>query len=77
MGDFIKNWEFIGQMLGNMFIEIHRRFEKSKIETTKQLEGNLLFSHVQRNISREGVNRLVKEVNRYAMWVTTSHSVDV
>ncbi|KAK2382989.1 hypothetical protein QL285_070488 [Trifolium repens] len=42
----------------------NRRFEKSKIETTKQLEGNLLFSHVQRNISREGVNRLVKEVNR-------------
>ncbi|KAK2395946.1 hypothetical protein QL285_057634 [Trifolium repens] len=51
-------------MLGNMFIEIHRRFENGKIQTTKQLEGNQLFSHVQRNISREGVNLLVKEVNR-------------
>jgi alpha-glucosidase len=64
MSDFIKFWECIGQMLGNMFIEIHRRFENGKIQTTKQLEGNQLFSHVQRNISREGVNRLVKEVNR-------------
>jgi alpha-glucosidase len=59
MGYFTKNWEGIAQML-----EIHRQFEKGKIETTKQLEGNLMFSHVQRNISREGVNRLVKEVNR-------------
>jgi alpha-glucosidase len=64
MSDFIKFWECIGQMLGNMFIEIHRRFENGKIQTTKQLEGNQLFSHVQRNISREGVNLLVKEVNR-------------
>jgi alpha-glucosidase len=51
-------------MLGNMFIEIHRRFEKGKIETTKQLEENPVFSHVQRNISREGVNQLVNEVHR-------------
>jgi hypothetical protein len=64
MDDFTKNWEDIAQMLGNMFIEIHMRFEKGKIETTKQLEGNPLFSHVQRNISREGVNQLMKEVNR-------------
>jgi alpha-glucosidase len=64
MGDFTKYWEGIAQMLGNMFLEIHRQFEKGKIETTKQLEGNLVFSHVQRNIFREGVNRLVKEVNR-------------
>jgi alpha-glucosidase len=46
-----------------MFIEIHRRFENGKIETTKQLEGNPVFSHVQRNISRKGVNKLVNEVN--------------
>jgi alpha-glucosidase len=64
MGDYIKNWECIGKMVGNMFIEIHKRFKNSKIETTKQLNGNTLFSHVQRNISREGVNRLVKEVTR-------------
>jgi alpha-glucosidase len=64
MGDFIKHWEDIGEMLGNMFIEIHRRFEKGKIETTKQLEGNPVFSHIQRNISRQRVNPLVKEVSR-------------
>jgi hypothetical protein len=44
MGDFIKNWECIGKMLGNMFIEIHRWFEKGKIETRKCWGKSAVFS---------------------------------
>jgi hypothetical protein len=49
-------------MMGNMLIEIHRQFEKRKIETVKQLVRNVLFSHVHKNVSRKAVDRLVAKV---------------
>jgi hypothetical protein len=64
LGDIWKKWKSINIMLTRMFIELHKKFQKSIISRESRFTRTVLRSELQGNIFRHVPYFLAEEVRR-------------
>jgi len=64
MGDLSTNWQFVHDMLELQHTAIHASFQTSIIMLEHRFKGNVLWSNLIQNISRETLHHLVVEYNK-------------
>jgi hypothetical protein len=64
MGDLSTNWKSVHDMLELQHTAIHASFQTSIIMLEHRFKGNVLWSRLIRNISRDALHHLVVEYNK-------------
>jgi len=64
MGDLSTNWKSVHDMLELQHTTIHASFQTSTIMLEHRFKGNVLWSSLIRNISRDVLHHLVVEYNK-------------